>query len=102
MVTLRVKRASSLIDKTIGLIGKDSVSPLLIETRWGIHTFFMKQPIDILILDNDYIVRRIKENLSPFSIFIWNIRYRLVLECPVKTVEKYHLSPGKKVRLAFS
>ena len=52
----------------MGLIGKDP-TPLFFKTRFGIHTFGVITPIDVLILDKNYKVVKIKA-LLPLGLFI--------------------------------
>jgi hypothetical protein len=61
---------------------------MLLKTHFGIHTFGMKYPIDILILDQQNCVVARKENLKPNTIFLWNPRYETVLELPAGTIKK--------------
>lgn len=80
--------AKSLLDKSLGLLKYKTPQTLILETRWGLHTFFMKYPIDILILDKENFVVRIKENLNPNNFYFWNPKYFLILELPSKTIKK--------------
>ena len=60
----------------------------MLKTHFGIHTFGLKFPIDILILNNNNKVVSIKENLKPNKIFLWNPIYEKVVELPRGTIEK--------------
>ena len=63
MLNLKVKRLETLKEKTLGLIGREKVTPVIFETRFGIHTFGLKVPIDVLILDNkNKVARKIIKN----------------------------------------
>lgn len=99
MLKLKVKKLKNLKDRVIGLIGKEQATPVMIETRYGIHTFFLKFPIDVLILDDQGKVEVFKESLSPNRIFIWNPRYRTVLELPEGTIKKYNIQKGTPISL---
>jgi uncharacterized membrane protein (UPF0127 family) len=81
---------STIWDKLLGLIIKKNCS-LLLQTRWGIHTFFLKEQIDVLILNSDYEIVALKKNLNPNSVYFWNPKYYLVLELPSGLIEKNHL-----------
>ena len=81
MKTIKAVYAHTLWQKTIGLLGKERLFPLIIKTRWGIHTFGMKKPIDVIIVHNNKVVV-LKENLSPQRIFVWNPFYQTVVELP--------------------
>lgn len=99
MITLHVRKASMGWEKIIGLIGKEKLYSLLIETRFGIHTFGVKAPIDIIILDKNYVVQHIKEALKPNRIFMWNPRYPYVVELLQGTIDKKNIKKGEKVEI---
>ncbi len=88
IVTKDLKIASSFSDQVFGLLKKSCSRSLLLQTRFGIHTFFFKEPIDIIILDKNHKVVKLKENLTPNSLFFWNPKYDLILELPLKTIRK--------------
>ncbi len=94
MITLFAKRTKNLKEKIQGLIGKDKSYALIIQTRFGIHTVGLKFPIDVLILNKNNKVMKIKEYLKPNQIFLWNPMYEKVLELPTGTIEK----KGIKIR----
>jgi len=98
MLKLKVKRLETLKEKTIGLIGREKVTPVIFETRFGIHTFFLSKPIDVLILDSQKRVAALKEALSPNSIFLWNPRYKIILELPAGTIKKYNIKEGIRIQ----
>lgn len=97
MITLRVKEAKSWHDKSIGLIGKNKPFPLFLTTRLGIHTFGLKFPIDVLILDKSNRVVKIRGVLKPNSLFFWNPMYKKVLELPAGTLNNLKIKIGKKI-----
>jgi len=78
----------TLLDQSLGLLKYKTPVAMLLKTRWGIHTFGMRYPIDVLILDGQNHVVEIKESLKPNNIFIWNIQYETVLELPQGTIKK--------------
>lgn len=88
MIKLSVKKATNLKDKVAGLIGKEKPESLMLKTHFGIHTFGLKFPIDVLILNNENKVVSIKEYLKPNRIFLWNPMYEKVLELPNGTIKK--------------
>jgi uncharacterized membrane protein (UPF0127 family) len=75
-------KARTLWQQTKGLLGTTKAHPLLLKTRWGIHTFGMKYPIDIVVLDKENKVVKIKEKLQPNHFFVWNPKYNRILELP--------------------
>lgn len=95
---LDVHYASTWKEKTLGLIGKQHGS-LYFKTRFGIHTFFLHHSIDVLILDDTYRVKKMKEALPPNRIFLWNILLQHVVELPAGTIRKRNIHEEMKVKL---
>jgi uncharacterized membrane protein (UPF0127 family) len=97
IIIKNVIMAETIFQKIRGLLGKKNISPLLFETRFGIHTFGMKHAIDIVILDKKNIVRKIKSSLNPNRLFFWNPHYFRVLELPSGTVKVKKIIIGAKI-----
>lgn len=95
-ITLEVKK---LRNTTFGLMGKDKAYPIYFKTRLGIHTFFLKFPIDVVILDKQKRVVKLVENLSPNSFLLWNLKYNNVIELPYGTIKRKGIILGKKIHL---
>lgn len=102
MHTFRVKKAKTLQDNLIGLLGSSKPYPLLLKTHFGIHTFFMKYSIDVLILDNNNYVKYLKEDLKPWRVYFWNPIYDLVLELPAGSISKEGIIKGDILKLISS
>ena len=100
MIILTVRKLTKVLDKTIGLLGRKPEN-IFFQTRYGIHTFGMHFPIDVIILDNDYYVTKMKQSLKPNKIFIWNPKYKHVVELLVNTIEKENIKEGRKISLDF-
>ncbi len=83
MIKLKVKYLKTFQEKSKGLIGLTKFTPVFFKTRFGIHTYGMKVPIDVLILDRQNKVIKIKKNLKPGRVFFWNPGYFNVVEMPV-------------------
>ncbi len=98
---LKVTKAVSWKEKIIGLIGKKEITPLYFETRWGIHTFGVRNPIDIIILDRENRVRVIKNNLKPNRIFLWNPKYNRVIEMPSPKIKKMKIKLNQKIIIDY-
>ncbi len=88
ILTENIIQPISLLDQTLGLLKHKTPTAMLLKTRFGIHTFGMKYPIDIVILDKENKVVVLKENLKPNLIFIWNFKYETILELPEGTIQK--------------
>lgn len=80
-----------------GLIGVKKPKAVFFKTRWGIHTFGLRFPIDVLILNSEFKVVKIKKSLKPFRLFLWNPKYDSVLELPAGTIEKKNINIGNYI-----
>ncbi|MGC9603549.1 MAG: DUF192 domain-containing protein [Minisyncoccia bacterium] len=80
--------AKTFNDKANGLSGKDAPAAIFFKTRWGIHTFGVKFPIDCVITDNNFEIKGLEENLKPNRFFFWQPKYKNVLELPAGTISK--------------
>ena len=88
IISRDLKEANSLVDLLFGLLRKSNPRSLLFKTRLGIHTFGLKEPIDVIILDKNARVVKLCENLKPNCFFFWNFKYNLVVELPKETIRK--------------
>ena len=59
----------------------------MFKTRFGIHTFFIKEPIDVIVLDDNFKVVKLA-TVKPNNIFFWHPRFSKVLEFPQSTIKK--------------
>lgn len=82
-----------------GLLGTKRPQTVWFRTRWGIHTFGMRYPIDVVILDEERNVQALKEQLIPQRFFFWNPRYNLVIEAPVGTIQEKKITKGLHIEL---
>lgn len=94
---IKARKLNSLREKTVGLLGRNEAEPLYFETRWGIHSFGMKFPIDVIILNKQNVVIKLKENLEPNKYFFWNPIYFKVLELPSGDISKNKIKKGEKL-----
>ena len=97
MIVIKVIYAKSYWEKSKGLLGTFKAYPLLLKTRWGIHTFGMKYSIDVVILDKTNRIVKLKPSLQPNHIFLWNPKYDNVLELPSNFIQKNKLKIGEKI-----
>jgi uncharacterized protein len=91
--------AVSLLDKSLGLLNPNKPRSLILTTRFGIHTFGMKESIDILVLDKLGIVVKIGQHIDPHQIFWWNPSYSRVIELPAGTISKTQTKIGDHIFL---
>lgn len=87
IISDEIKKSKGL-SKTLGLMGKDKPEAIILNTSFGIHTFFLKFPIDVMILDKKNKVVSLKNGLKPNKIFFWNFKYNTVIELADKSITK--------------
>ena len=93
--------ANSVWKRMVGLLNRSSLAEgegLLLDRCYGIHTFFMRFPIDVLFLDREYKVIRAVKALPPFRTCA--VRHSVyVLELPVGTIERARTEPGDQIQV---
>ncbi len=68
--------------------------PLLLERTRSIHTFGMRMPISVALLDRELVVRSVRP-VRPGRLLLPRPRIRHVLEC----AEDLDLRPGDRLRI---
>lgn len=99
MIRLTVRHLTTLAQKSVGVIGAKKITPTYFTTRFGIHTFGVLQPIDVLVLDEGNCVVAVKERLLPNRIFFWRPKYFHVVELPSETIRKKKITIGETISL---
>ena len=100
----KVRVASSLFDRAIGLLGTSSLSPgdgLWLKPCASIHTLFMRYPIDILFLDAEGIVLE-QQTLAPWRLSKWLRNSRSVLELAAGSVDQTGTRAGDRLEFEGS
>jgi|SRR3989338_10242554 len=98
IVSKDLKVADSFKDKSLGLLNPKNPRSILIKTHFGIHTFLLKEIIDVIVLDKNFVVVAIKR-LHPNSIYIYNPVYQKVVELPDGTIKKSKTQIGDKLKM---
>lgn len=93
---MKIVKANSFIKKFKGLMFKNNIEyGMFFSNTNKIHTFFMRECIDIYGLDCDYVVKDICFNVKPWKVvFLKNSKH--ALEIP--SGSNYKLSKNEKVR----
>lgn len=91
---MNIKIAKSFKDKLIGLMNKKNIDyGLLITNCKSIHTFFMLENIDILLLDQNNRILMINRDVSPNKILIYKNKNKTnILELPANTSINYKVN----------
>ena len=76
------------LEKISGVMWTKKPESITFKTRFGIHTFFVRFPIDVLILDKNMKVRVLREKLEPNRIMLWDLRFDTVIELPVGFINR--------------
>lgn len=97
-LSIKGKFANSLLDKFLGLHRKSNPKILIFKTRFGIHTFFLKEAIDVIVLDSGSRVVK-KATLKPNKLFFWNPKYSTVIELPKGFIKKSKIKLRDKLSL---
>lgn len=81
---MKVKITKSFKDKLLGLMYQKNIDyGLLITNCKSIHTFFMLENIDVLLLDKNNRILMINRNVKPNKVLIFNNKNKTnILELP--------------------
>lgn len=100
LISRKAQIADSFTKKMFGLINPNQSRFLIINTRFGIHTYLLKQSIDVIVLNNSFQVVKIKSNLKPNKFYFYNPKYYTVIEMPKDSIEKYQIKINDKISIA--
>ena len=96
-----IKDAKTFEEKTRGLLDSINGDAMMFDTRWGIHTFGMKFPIDCAICDDSNKLQVLKTNIPKRRFFFWNPKYKKVYEFPVGTLAKTGTEVGDEIVVEY-
>jgi uncharacterized membrane protein (UPF0127 family) len=100
VIAERVERAAGPVDRLVGLLGRKSLltgEGLWIEPCNGVHTWFMRFAIDLLVLDGEGRVLRVVTALPPWRLSMPVKGGRSVVELPAGTLSGCAIGPGDRV-----
>lgn len=93
---MKIITAKTYMQKLTGLMGKKNINyGMFFPGVSSIHTFFMKESIDVIGLNDAMIVTSIYENVKPNKILILK-NANHTLEIPKGESKHYHI--GQKVK----
>jgi uncharacterized membrane protein (UPF0127 family) len=105
VIAAQLEIADTLWKQTVGLLGRHSLPTeggLWLKPCNGIHTFGMRFPIDVLVLDAEGYALRIVSALKPWRICGPIRKARVVVELPAGTLTRYRIQPGDRFHLSQS
>ena len=83
-----------------GLLIRSNPRNLLFKTRFGIHTLFLREPIDVIVLNDKLQVMGTKQYLKPNSLFFWNPKYSIIIELKTGTISKFNIKPTQFIKIS--
>lgn len=93
---MKIITAKTYIQKLTGLIGKKNINyGMFFPGVSSIHTFFMRESIDVIGLNDAMVVTSIYEDVKPNKILILK-NAKHTLELPKGENKRYHI--GQKVK----
>ena len=93
---MKIITAKTYMQKLTGLMGKKNINyGMFFPGVSSIHTYFMKESIDVIGLNDAMIVTSIYENVKPNKILILT-NANHTLELPKGESKRYHI--GQKVK----
>ena len=96
-ISKEAKVATSFIDRGLGLLLRSNPRSLIFKTRFGLHTFGLSGPIDILLLDQDNRVIKKAESFAANRLFLYRPVYSLVIELPPGTIRASQTGLNDKI-----
>lgn len=99
----RLMSATTIFSRMKGLLGRTSLQDgegLLIKPCNGVHTFGMKFPIDIIVLDRNNCVIAVSKDLPPNRLTRLYKSAAAVLELPAGIVEATTTEIGNRIEIA--
>lgn len=97
IISSNAQLANSFLVRLFGLLDSRNSRYLIFHTHFGLHTFFMEIPIDVILLDNHDQIVKLNPNLQPNHFFLYHPRYSTVIEMPSNTIAKFNLGLNDKI-----
>ena len=95
--------ARDFFSRFMGLMGRKSLpadEAIVFPKCNSIHTFFMRMPIDVLLVSDRGEVIEVKESLAPWRMLFPRKGVRHVVELPSKRAKELGLRAGARLTLA--
>lgn len=96
----RLEVADTMFRRMKGLLGRSHLEEdqgLWIVPCSSIHMFFMRFPIDVVFLDKEMNVVRVRSNVRPWQTARGGRRAHSVFELPAGFAEKHGITPGDRL-----
>jgi uncharacterized protein len=96
----RIEVADSSLTRLVGLLGRrgvDAGAGLWIKPSSGVHTVFMRFPIDVIGLDKDRRVIKLWNNLVPWRVTSVSTQLRSVIELTAGRIAECGVQVGDQI-----
>ncbi len=101
-VVSKVNKAHSFLSRIIGWLGRTKIDPeaaLWVDPCWGVHTFGMHFPVDVVFLNGDMRVVDVAPNIRVNWMSPLVFRAQSVLVLPVHSIKKSHTVIGDYINI---
>jgi len=98
----QIKIADTSLSRMVGLLGRrgvDAGGGLWIKPSSGVHTFFMRFPIDVIGLDKNMRVIKLWRTLVPYRITSVSLQLRSVIELSSGRIAECGVQLGDVLRV---
>lgn len=99
VIKMEIKEANTFIKKLKGLMFKKDLDYILKLKTNGIHTFFMRINIDVILTDENNKILYIYRNLKPNKIILPKRKVKNTYETPINYIKNIKI--GDKLNLKF-
>ncbi|MHB9155985.1 MAG: DUF192 domain-containing protein [Endomicrobiales bacterium] len=99
---VEVAIAAAFLSRLLGLMGRRTPQALFLSPCSGIHTFFMRFPIDAVFLDRAGRIVTVLPGLRPWRAALPALRARSVLELPAGAARRLSLKAGDILTFSVS
>ena len=96
---MKIKEAKTFFQRLKGLMFQTKINYIMKFKTNGIHTFFMKIPIDVVLTDKNNKILYIYRNLKPNKIILPKKHVKYTYEMPtnyLKNIQVGNIFPRKK------
>ena len=98
LLTDKCRAANSFFEKLFGRIFIHA--PLVINNCNSVHTFFMKEKIDVIFLDKDYTIIKLCHSVKPYHIIFPVKNSKYVLESDASFIKNAKINLRDKLVFA--
>ena len=97
---LKIYEYKTFFKKLFGLMNKKNINyGIRINNCNSIHTFFMKENIDVIMCDKDNNILYYYKDLSKNKVILPIKKAKYVYEFPINTISKYNLKLNDKIKV---